>query len=126
MTDGQEGQLDFSALGGQRVDEAGGQVQSGSFFSDFGDMGAHPLQNPPDWLKEWPAPNTRLLDFSDIGGQRVTGPGGHAPITPTQPQHQATPTMPNDFSDTSGERGSPPQPRESTWEQLLAISRASC
>src|SRR5260370_35611525 len=108
MPDGQEGQLDFSDLGGQRVAEAGGQVHSGSFFSDFGDMGAHALQNPPDWLKEWPAPNTRLLDFSDIGGQRVTGPGGHVPITPTQPQHQAAPTMPNANAESSAElRGLP-------------------
>ncbi len=98
MPDGQEGQLDFSDLGGQRVAEAGGQVQSGSFFSDFGDMGAHALQNPPDWLKEWPAPNTRLLDFSDIGGQRVTGPGGHVP------HHSNSATTPSSAHDAEWAR----------------------
>ncbi len=119
-----ESSVDFSDLGGQRVAGAGGQSPSSSFFSDFGDMGARALLNPPDWLKQWPAPNTRLLDFSDLGGQRVAEPGGHAPITPTQPQHQATPTMPNDFPDIGGVRVSPPQPQKSTWEQLLDLNDA--
>ncbi|HTD21877.1 MAG TPA: hypothetical protein VK738_04440 [Terriglobales bacterium] len=116
--------LDFSDIGGQRVGEAGGQLPSGGFFSDFGDMGARALQDPPDWLKQWPAPETRLFDFSDIGGQRVTGPSGHTSITPTQLQRQATPATSNDFSDIGGVRVNPPQPQKSTWEQLLDLNDA--
>jgi len=116
--------LDFSDIGGQRVGEAGGQLPSGGFFDDFGTIGVRTLQDPPDWLKQWPALETRTFDFSDIGGQRVTQHDGNAPVTQTQPQRQATPVMPNDFSDIGGVRVSSPQPQKSTWEQLLDLNDA--
>lgn len=124
MPDGGAGRLDFSDLGGQRVADASGQASSGSFFSDFGDMGVRALLDPPDWLRQWPAPKTRFLDFSDLGGQRVTEPDGQMSITPTQPQRQGTPATPKDFSDIGGVRVSPPQPQKSTWKQLLDLNEA--
>ena len=87
--------LDFSDLGGQRVEQSEEQQAPGGFFDKFGSLGTLSVESHPEWMKGWRAsagpspqpqkptlptsPNhqAKPLDFSDIGGRRVSVPTSH-------------------------------------------------
>jgi hypothetical protein len=147
MADGDAGQLDFSDLGGQRVgqtfdfsDLGGQRVEQADeppegFFGKFADLGAISVENHPEWVRGWPLSDgssaqletgnapvsagqpTGTLDFSDLGGRRVSS---------ARPQVRQQPHGP-DFSDLGGVRlgqAAPKQTQKSTWEQLADLNDA--
>src|SRR6266849_2742640 len=126
--------LDFSDMGGQRVGEADEQQPSEGFFRKFGNLDIS-ADNHPEWVKGWRAsagpspqpqkptlptsPNQQVkpLDFSDIGGRRVSAPTSHV----------SQQTDGHDFSSSTGSRlgqAAQPQPQKSTWEQLADLNDA--
>ncbi len=83
-------EFDFSDLGGQRVGRADAQQSSGGFFGGFGDLGPLSVQNHPEWLSGWPAATTSVISAQP----QSTGVSASA-------NRQAEPL---DFSDIGGQR----------------------
>src|SRR5436189_4556430 len=127
--------LDFSELGGQRVEQSGGQQGPGGFFDKVGSLGTLSVESHPEWVKGWRAsagpspqpqkptlptsPNhqAKPLDFSDIGGRRVSVPTSHV----------SQQTDGHDFSSSTEARlgqAAQPQPQKSTWGQLADLNNA--